>query len=184
MNYNEIKNIIDLVKKGDTIIFTTDTENQDLNDFLGNNGFSKEYKIVGIDTKNETIKIEGFNDFIDINDESIIVVKLNKIVNILNELQKDSYIYESVKELAYTLVGKFCDDTNEYEILYKLVKSKIFDIDIYKHRIAFEFSNVWILIDLKWEGQALVINNSFIVPDIDNLDMEDIEVAIPDDEDE
>ncbi len=187
MEYDEIKNIIDLVEIGDLVNFTTDTEDEKLNKFLNdkNSGaFGKGVEITEIDSKNEKIKIKGYPDFIDIDIPEMFVVKLEQLVAIMNKLKKDRYIYESVKELAYTLADRVYTEPKDFYIEYKLIKQNVGGQDIYKHRIAFSEFGVWILVDLMWQGQALIICNYYIVPDIDNLGMEDIEVAIPDDEQE
>ena len=99
----------------------------------------------------------------------------------------DRFICYSVKELAYEICDRVYNILNvenaDYNIGYKLIKFN----NMYYHRIAFYYKNLYFIFDLCWRSNALVIDKWFVVEDEDFEKLkgyEDIECVLEDEEED
>ena len=105
----------------------------------------------------------------------------------MNDWLNDRFICYSVKELAYEICDRVYDilgiENADYNIAYKLKKSN----NMYYHRIAFYYNNLCFMFDLCWRGNALVIDEWWLIEseEFEKLKgYEDIEWALEDEEED
>lgn len=167
-------NVEKFLKVGDKIRFDLFSDNVDLNEFLEENGFYNMNLVVkSIDLDNEQFWVDNIPNAISIND-NFEIVKFEILENKIEKLKQDRYICYSVKELAYRIMGEFVD--NDFYIDYKLVKT---NNNHYIHKVAFQFDNFYMVFDIVWSGNALIITDNQFVESLD-VGFEDIECVIDD----
>ena len=171
-------NLEKFLKVGDKIRFDCDSDDLDLDDFLAEKGlYYMSLTIKEIDLDNGLFWIENIPYAISIND-NFEIVKFEKLQEKIEELENNRYVCYSVKELAYRIMDEFIDDGQDYFIDYKLVQDRK---NHYTHKIAFMKDNFYMIFDIVWSSNALIIADNYIVDKLDD-DFEDIESAIDDDE--